>query len=94
MSDNVTVLKPNPTTWHSNEGIVGTFLLKPISLIYVLESVLFFDIFSLYSKQLLSKKYYYSLKFSSRFLSYIIFPHWNLISFIIPTTLDDEVLYE
>jgi hypothetical protein len=94
ISDNVIFLKPNPTTWHSREGIVRTFLLEPISLIYVLESVLFFDIFSLYSKQLLSKKYYYSLKCSSRFVSHIIFPLWNLISFIIPTTLDDEVLYE
>ena len=45
MCDNVTALKPDPTNWHSSEGIARTFLLEPISLIYVLESVLFFDFF-------------------------------------------------
>jgi len=45
MSDNATVLKPDPANWHSSEGIARTFLLEPISLIYVLESVLFFDCF-------------------------------------------------
>jgi len=68
MSDNVTILKPNPTNWHSSEGTARAFLLEPISLIYVLESVCFFDVFSLYSKQLLSQ----SISFTKIFFSFLV----------------------